>query len=58
MIEWNPSFDTRFKPSHQPEGRGRRREIKDRIIIAVRLPFLAVSAKHTHTAPANTDKAC
>jgi hypothetical protein len=31
MTNWNPSYDTRFKPGHQPEGRGSRKGIKDRI---------------------------
>jgi|SRR5450755_2390428 hypothetical protein len=31
MTNWNRSYDTRFKPGHQPEGRGSRKGIKDRI---------------------------
>ena len=31
MTNRNRSYDTRFKPGHQPEGRGSRKGIKDRI---------------------------
>jgi hypothetical protein len=31
MSNCNPSFNTRFKPGHQPDGRGSRKGIKDRI---------------------------